>query len=210
MKNLIIIGAGGMGREVFSLAKQCIGYNKVFTIKGFIDDRLNTLASFSNTYPPIIENISNYQVEKDDVFICSIGDVKIKRACIDIIIKKGGKFISLVHPMAIINETASIGEGVIVFPYAIVGSEAIVGKHTLLQSYSVIAHDVVLGDFCRIDVQSVCIGGVKIGNCVTIHTASIINHKVVVEDNAKIAAGSFVIKKVKKSTTVHGNPAVVL
>ena len=43
MKELIIIGAGGIGREVYHLAMKCSGINTEYTIKGFIDDNIHVL-----------------------------------------------------------------------------------------------------------------------------------------------------------------------
>ena len=37
MKNLIIIGAGGYGREMSEFAKEACGYGEEFVVKGFID-----------------------------------------------------------------------------------------------------------------------------------------------------------------------------
>ena len=72
MKNLIIIGAGGMGRTVYSNALESIGYGKVFVVKGFIDDNQQALDGFHN-YPPVIGSIRDYQPQEDDVFVSSIG-----------------------------------------------------------------------------------------------------------------------------------------
>ncbi len=35
MRNLLIIGAGGFGREVYNSALESIGYGKDFIVKGF-------------------------------------------------------------------------------------------------------------------------------------------------------------------------------
>lgn len=51
MKNLVIIGAGGMGRTIFDVARESIGYGIEYTIKGFIDDNLSALDGFED-YPP--------------------------------------------------------------------------------------------------------------------------------------------------------------
>ena len=67
--------------------------------------------------------------------------------------------------------------------------------------------DVVIGDWNRIDTRVVCIGGIRIGNETIIHTSVVLNHRVIVEDNAQVGACSFVIRRVKTGTTVHGNPA---
>lgn len=46
MKKLIIIGAGGMGRTLYDMAQESIGYKTEFVIKGFIDDNVNALDGF--------------------------------------------------------------------------------------------------------------------------------------------------------------------
>ena len=60
MKNLIIIGAGGMGRTIYSNALESVGYGEKFVVKGFIDDNLAALDAFEN-YPPIVGTIRDYQ-----------------------------------------------------------------------------------------------------------------------------------------------------
>ena len=85
-----------------------------------------------------------------------------------------------------------------------------IGNFVLVQAYSVVAHDVLVGDWARIDTHVVCVGGTRVGEEATVYTNSVLNHKVVVERKAIVAACSFVIKKVKEGNTVYGNPAKVL
>lgn len=207
MKDLVIIGAGGMGREVFHLATQCEGYLKSYQIKGFLDDNTRALDGFKYKYPPIISNLLKYKVKSNDIFICSIGDVTTKKRIIEYFISRGGNFITLMHPNVDINITATCGVGCLIFPQAHIGSEAIIGNHVMVQSYVAIGHDAIIGDFTRIDPKASCVGGVKVGECVTIHTMAMINHNVSIEDNSVIGALSFVIKNVRQGVTVFGIPA---
>ena len=46
MKNLIIIGAGGMGRQVCLFAQECKGFEKEYVIKGFLDDNPHAMEGF--------------------------------------------------------------------------------------------------------------------------------------------------------------------
>lgn len=94
MKQLIIIGAGGMGRTMYSNALECVGYGTEFIVKGFLND-FPSLDQFEN-YPPIIGTIENYQPQDEDVFVCSIGD-KQRKQCIEKIQGRGGEFINLIH-----------------------------------------------------------------------------------------------------------------
>lgn len=209
MKNLIIVGAGGMGRSIYNVALCCKGYGTEFLIKGFLDDKLNQLDGFDE-YPPILGTIDGYTIQQDDVFTCSLGSVQTKVKCCEKIINKGGKFLTLIHSQAIVPSSANLGEGCIVGPFCIVDCDTKIGKLCLLQTDAVIGHDCVIGDYSRVDTHVICVGGVKIGNRATIHTSAVLNHKVVVEDDAVVGACSFVIRRVKKGTTVCGNPARLL
>lgn len=207
MKDLIIIGAGGMGREVFHLATQCEGYLKSFRIKGFIDDNSRALDGFKYKYPPIVSSVLEYKIKQKDIFTCSIGDVMTKKRIIEYFVSRGGNFISLIHPNVDINITATLGVGCLVFPQVHIGTEVVIGNHVMIQSYAAVGHDVTIGDFTRIDPKASCVGGVIVGKCVTIHTMAVINHKVTIEDNSVIGALSFVIRNVRQGITVFGIPA---
>lgn len=206
MRELIIIGAGGMGRSLFNVAIECTGYDKQYVIKGFIDDNMKALDGFEN-YPPILGTINGYEVQENDLFICSMGGILMKKKTCQTILEKGGHFTTLIHPLARINANARIGVGSIIAPFAHVGADTIIGDFVLIQSYCVIGHDVKIGNWSRVDTHSVCVGGTVLGNEVVIHTGAIINHKVVIGDEACVGAGSFVIRKVKSGVTVYGNPA---
>jgi sugar O-acyltransferase (sialic acid O-acetyltransferase NeuD family) len=208
MKNLIIIGAGGMGRTLYDMAHESIGYGTEFIIKGFLDDDLFVLDNFDN-YPPILGTIDSYIPEKNDIFVCSMGG-DVKKKCISKIIDKQGDFINLIHQTARIGSNVIIGKGNIIGAYTSIGADAKIGDYNMIQSFTVIGHDAVIGNWSRIDTHVTCVGGVRIENEVTIHTSAVLNHKVVVENNACIGACSFVIKGVKTGTTVMGNPAKIL
>ena len=45
MRNLVIIGAGGMGRTIYDMARENPAYEHEYVIKGFIDDNLSSLDS---------------------------------------------------------------------------------------------------------------------------------------------------------------------
>lgn len=205
MYNLVIIGAGGMGRTLFDLAIESHGYKTEFVIKGFIDDNVDSLDSFIN-YPSVIGTIKGYQPVADDIFICSIGG-NARRDCILAILNKGGKFYTLVHHTARIGSNVQLGEGNLVGAFTTIAADAKIGNYNFIQSYTIIGHDVVIGDWNRIDSHVMCIGGIKIGNHNMIHTSAVLNHQVEVGDDAHIGACSFVTRNVESGTTVFGNPA---
>ena len=205
MKNLIIIGAGGMGRTMYSNALESIGYGERFIIKGFIDDNLHAMDNFEN-YPPIIGTIKDYIPQVDDVFVSSIGG-EYRRPCMEDIIKRGGVFYDLIHKTARIYTNAKIGNGNFIGAYTVIGNDAVVGDYNMIQAYSVIGHDAKIGNWNRLDTHVTCVGGVVVEDGVNIHTSAVISQGVTVCSGSHVGALSFVIRKVKPGTTVMGNPA---
>ena len=205
MKNLIIIGAGGMGRTIYNNALESVGYGEKFVVKGFIDDNLHALDGFEN-YPPIIATIKDHVPQLDDVFVSSIGGAA-RRPCMEEIISRGGEFMELIHQTARIYTNAQLGKGNFIGAYTVIGNDAVVGDYNMIQSYTVIGHDVKIGNWNRIDTHVTCVGGIVIEDEVNIHTSAVISHNVRVESGAHVGALSFVIRKVKAGTTVMGIPA---
>lgn len=205
MKQLIIIGAGGMGRTFYDMARESIGFGTEYVIKGFIDDNTAALDGFEN-YPPILGTISEYKPKANEVFICSIGGVS-RRKCMEEIIANGGSFITMIHKTARIGTNVTVGEGTVVGAFTSIGADAKVGKYNLIQAYTVIGHDSHIGNWNRIDTHVTLVGGTIVEDEADIHTSAMINHKVVIESKSRVAACSFVIRRVKSGTTVMGNPA---
>lgn len=205
MKNLIIIGAGGMGRTIYDIARESVGYGTEFIIKGFIDDNVHALEEFDN-YPAVLGKISEYIPDEDDVFTFSIGG-EARRKCIDYLVDKGADFINLIHNTSRIGTNVKLGKGNIIAAFTSLGADCIVGNYNMIQSYTVVGHDAIIGDYNRLDTHVTCVGGIRINNETTIHTGAVINHKVTIGNNAKVGACSFVIRKVKEGDTVLGVPA---
>lgn len=206
MKQLLIIGARGWGREVFDIATACIDAGADMTVKGFLDDKTDALDGYKN-YPPIIGPVETYKLQENDVFICALGDVNYKKKYSDIIEEKGGAFISLVHPTVYFGNNVKIGKGCIIGPYVSISSDSNVGDFVTFLIKSHVGHDCTIGDYTHIGTMTNISGFVQIGKMVTVHPCcNIIPHKKV-GNNAVIGTGSVVLSKVKEGITVFGNPA---
>ncbi len=205
MKELVIIGAGGMGRTVFDIARESVGYGEDFLIKGFIDDNVNALDGFES-YPPVLSTITDYIPSENDVFTFSIGG-EARRKCISDLVDKGAEFINLIHKSARIGTNVRLGKGNIIGAFTTLGADSSLGDYNMIQSYTVIGHDAVIGNFNRIDTHVTCVGGIKILDEATVHTGAVINHNVTIGNHAKVGACSFVIRSVKDGVTVFGSPA---
>jgi len=209
MKELIIIGARGFGREVYNLALQCDGYGEDFSVKGFLDDKNDALLGFEN-YPPIISSVENYQIKENDFFTCALGEVKWKKKYSQIILDKGGKFLNLVHPSVKLNLNVQIGSGVILLNNVIISNDCLLGNFVTIQPFSFLGHDSQVGDLCHINAYSFMGGGSMLENEVCLNTRATVLPKIVIKKGATVGAASLVIRNVMEGVTVFGVPAMKL
>lgn len=206
MRNLLIIGARGFGREIYFLATQSLGYAIDFQIKGFLDDNKEALKGYKN-YPPIVSSVENYNIQKNDVFICALGDVKYKKIYSDIIKEKGGIFINIIHKSVSIGINSSYGNGCIFTQNVNISCDVTIGDDVTIQPFSEIGHDSIIGNNCHLNTYSFLGGFSMLGNDVTVNTGAIlIPHKKIL-DGGTLGAGSVALRNVKKDTTVFGIPA---
>ncbi|KFF16716.1 acetyltransferase [Flavobacterium hydatis] len=206
MKNLIIIGARGYGREVHDLAKQCSGYNTEYVLKGFLDDKSDALAGFEN-YPEIISSVESYEIQDNDVFVCALGSVKWKKHYVELVLAKGGKFINLIHPSVILNTNAILGNGLIVFMNSNISNDCVIDDFVTIQGFVGLGHDTKLGKWSHLNAYCFTGGFVVLEEEVCLNTRATILPNVIVRKGATVGAASLVIRNVKEGTTVFGVPA---
>ncbi len=209
MKNLIIIGAGGFGREVFNLSISTKEFKESYIVKGFIDDNLNALEGFNN-YPNILAMIDNYEIVNNDVFICAISNSEIRQKVITKFKNKNAEFINLIHPSVRIYSNTILGEGIIIADNSTISCDCIIGDFSIIHSFVCIGHDVKIDNFSNIYSYVFLAGNTKVGTHVNLYPKCSISPNLIIGDYSTIGSCSLVLKNVKKSQTMFGIPAVNL
>ena len=209
MKELLLIGARGWGREVYNMLPNCIGYGTEFVVKGFLDDKADALDGMPG-YPPIVDSVEHYEIQTNDVFVCALGDAHWKKYYANIILSKGGCFINIIHKGSGMGRNTRMGHGCIVCDNVGISCDITIGDFVTFQSYAIVGHDAQIGNYCHLGTRSFMGGYSLLGDVTTIQTNSVVLPHIKVGNNCVVGAGSVVIRKVKDGTTVYGNPAKVL
>lgn len=204
LRNLLIVGAGGFGREVLTYIEDD---NPLFRPKGFLDSRSGVLDKTPRSIGVIGDPLT-YQPVEGDVFMAALGDPQARFKYTEVLRRiPGVDFATVVHARANVSRHAVIGSGCITGPHVGISVDVRIGDFTCIQEYTVIGHDAQIGDWCQINSHCTISGGVRIGNFVTIHPNCVITAGAVIGDGVKVAAGSVVYGRIPAGITVMGNPA---
>lgn len=211
MKHLLIIGARGFGREVYRTFIHTESYiSGEIDVKGFLDDRVDALEGLDGDWPPIVGPVETYVIQPDDVFFCALGEAHWRKHYAEIIAKKGGHFINVIHYAALVSPIANLGEGIFIGPFTTISPNVTIGDHVMIQSFDDFGHDSVIGDYASIESYVFLGGYAKVGELSTMHTkSSIIPHKSIGKE-CVVGFGSVVMRNFKDGVHVFGNPAKIV
>lgn len=209
MKNLVIVAAGGCGREVLQWAKDVNEVEPRWNIKGFIDDNPKALDG-KKCSVSVLSAVDDYQIQPDDEFVCCIGGSALRKAFVEKLKARGAVFTTIIHPNAIIADSCTIGEGVIIYPYALISDNAVIGDGCIINMHSTVAHDSVLGEYCTISAHCDVTGMCTLGDRVFMGSTSNMVPGSKIGDDAYICAGSTVMGRARKGTKLLGNPAKIV
>ncbi|PFA67797.1 transferase [Bacillus sp. AFS015802] len=208
MNKIVIIGAGGLGREVSDVIKDINRNKATWEVIGFLDDSIEKKEQVVNGHSVLgttsaIKHLGNIDV------VCAIGNPSIKQKVVNQIksINPSVIFKTLIHPSAKIGSFSNIGEGSIVCAGAIITSNITIGDHVLINIATTIGHDVVIGSFSTIYPGSNISGYVQLGENVEIGAGSVVIPHVKIGKSSILGAGGVAIRDLPDHCTAVGVPA---
>lgn len=149
MKDIIIIGAGGIGREVAWIIEERNEVKPTWNIVGFVDENSEMHGKVLNGYKVLGGFDTLDKLEFKPYVVVAIANCRVKK---DIVAKLGGKFdfATIVYPTVRVSKYVEIGEGSIVYPGVILTVNTRIGNHVIISGNCGIGHDTVIGDYSSV------------------------------------------------------------
>ena len=197
MNDLVIIGGGGHAKVVADIAK-LNGYK----IRGFLDDNAETESFFGFERLGAVSDVVKFA---DCCFIIAIGNGKIRQ----MIAEKYSnlRFVTLIHPSAVIASNVKIGVGTVVMAGAVINPWTVIGQGCIINTCASVDHDCRLGDYVHVSVGAHVAGTVIIGDNTWVGAGATVSNNIQIVENCVIGAGTVVLDKILEAGTYVGVPA---
>lgn len=210
MKDIVIIGAGGFGREVKVLIDAINKIRPTYSFKGFYDDGVEK-GSMVNGFK-VLGGISALNNVSSSLKVAvAIGAPVTKRKIIEQINNINLEYPTLIHPSVIRSEEfVSIGKGSIICAGNILTCNIEIQDFVILNLMCTVGHDTTIKRYASF-MPSVNISGeVIIHESVYVGTGAKIINQLEIGENTIVGAGAVVSQTLPSNCTAVGIPAKVI
>lgn len=207
LSRIVIVGAGGFGREVLQWARDAWPARGSM-LAGFLSVDRDILDGHQCDLP-ILDDPDGFRPKAGDGLLLGIGIPGVRRRVAEALVRRGATFLSLVHPTAIVARTAAVDAGAIVCPFAVVSDAARVGRCALVNYHASLAHDARVGDYAVLSPYATLGGGASIGDDAFLAMHASVAPSRHVGERSKVAANSCALADVPPDALVYGVPGRV-
>lgn len=208
MKDLYVIGAGGLGRETIYTV---INNNKsIWNIRGFIDDYVSVGTIVSNFN--VVGDIDYLLTINDHIdVIVAIAKPNIRKEIVDrLSLKSNINFPNIVDHTAYKTDLIDFGKGNIILAQCILTINIVLEDFVILNAGCIVGHDAKLREFTTIYPGTNISGNVTINPYTEVGAGAVVIQGIEIGKNTKIGAGAVVINSIEDNVTAVGVPAKVV
>lgn len=196
---MIIVGAGGVGREALDA---CLAGG--VAVSGFVDDGMagQTVRGLPVGAPDDVATAT--------AFLAGVATPGVRRRLADRLQERRCRPVTVVHPAAIIGPETELGSGCLVLGGAHISSSITVGRHGQIHYNATVGHDAVLHEFVTVLPGANVSGNVVLEDDVTVGSGAVVLQGLRVGSGAFVGAGAVVTHDVAPGAVVVGSPARAL
>lgn len=207
MEDIVILGAGGFGREIQWLIERINQKDEKWNILGYIDDGVATGTvidgySVLGTTEWLIERLEKIAVA------VAVGNSVIRKKIINKLLENNKlEFPNLIDPSVLMSSRIDLGKGNLICAGTILTVDIKIGDFNIVNLDCTIGHDVEFTSFVTVYPSVNVSGCVQVGELTELGTGTQIIQGKEISDHVIVGAGSVVVKDLKEAGTYVGIPA---
>jgi sugar O-acyltransferase (sialic acid O-acetyltransferase NeuD family) len=154
VRPLIIIGAGGCGRDVAAMVADMNQEGPAWDLLGFLDDEAR-LQRRHVSGVPVLGPVDTARRYPEASFSCCVADPLVRMSLVARVSRLGVRWATLVHREAVLLDGAAVGEGSVISAFCMLSTEAAVGRHVIIDKYASVGCLARVGDFVTFSPHAV-------------------------------------------------------
>lgn len=207
MRDLVIVGAGGFGRETIDVVRAINAVTPTWNLAGVVDDspsavNLDRLARLGISYLGEVNSIA-----LGDFVAVAVGNPDARRRVVESLFERSVQFPKLVHPSAVVGSEFRCGEGLIILGGVSIGTNVSLGEHVHLNGHAVLGHDTICHDYVSVNPQATLSGEVTASQHCLVGAGATVLQGLTLGAGCLVGAGAVVVRSVAEGKTVTGVPA---
>jgi sugar O-acyltransferase (sialic acid O-acetyltransferase NeuD family) len=155
---------------------------------------------------PILGSPDSFELQPTDGLLLAIGIRGVRREVAERLEARGARFLRLVHPTAIVADTAVIGGGTVICPYAVVSDAVRLGRFVLVNYHASLGHDAAAGDFAVFSPYATLGGQASVESDVFLGLHASVGPGLTIGAAASVAANSSALQDAPAGSLVYGVP----
>ena len=207
MTDIIIVGAGGLGKDVQWLLERINEIEETWNILGYVDDGIEAGSLVDDL--PILGTVDYLlQYEETLAVVIAVASAKVRRRIIEKL-EQNDKLVfpNVIDPSAVLSKRIKMGKGIIILAGNILSVDIQLGDFCIFNADCTIGHDVVMESYVTVYPSANVSGCVKICHETEIGTGCHIIQGIKIGSNTIVGAGAVVIRELPSCCTAVGNPA---
>ena len=209
MKDLVIFGAGGLGRETLFQLREMNRVLPEYRLLGFADDRC--VGMVVDDYPVLWDTHGLSERSADLCVVIAVGNPRARRQIHSVLSRNPHlSFPTVIAPNVICSDRVHIGQGCIIGFGAVLTVDITIGDFALISNSCNIGHDARISDFVTLYPAVHISGNVTLGEGCEIGVGSSIIQGLCVGAGAILGAGCAVVRDIPPHCTAVGVPAKVI
>jgi len=206
MKDLVIYGAGGFGRETAWLIQQINRHSPRYHVIGFCDDGKQVGEVVDQL--PVLGGMGYLNGVTEELRVAiAIADPTTREKIRNQLTNTQLKFPTLVHPSVVISEGCRLGQGSIICADVVMTVDVSIGSFVIVNLKCTLGHDSKIEQYSSLMPSVNVSGNVSLGRGVYVGAGAILLQGVSVGNYSLVGAGAVVNKSFDQYKKIMGVPA---